>query len=78
MAPQEWALPGTRTTERIATVDTTSIRPPFTEVPADQDHPCGCWDGWHWLGIAVEDPDIADDDGLVYERVPCRRCAPAR
>jgi len=65
-----------------ATDPTTRAGDPFDYADSklqadDQDcpcGPCGCWDGWHWLGIAVEDPNIADDDGFVYEPVACVRC----
>jgi hypothetical protein len=70
-------------------VDKHTIPPagdPFTSAPRDRDPSseadehvvCGCWDGFHWLGIAVEAAslDIADGEGVVYERVPCRRCQP--
>jgi hypothetical protein len=79
MAPREVRSspgPGPQpTTIQEVTVDTTSVPQHHRD---DHDHdqrPCACWDGWVWLGIAVEDPDIADGEDVVYERVPCRRCA---
>ena len=55
--------------------DPFTAKAPHDEHKGDQDRPpCGCWDGWHWLGIAVEGPDIADGEEVVYERVRCRRC----
>jgi hypothetical protein len=38
----------------------------------DQEGPCGCWDGWVYLGW--EDPETGEEE---IERVRCRRCGAA-
>jgi hypothetical protein len=79
-APQEWRLPGTRPTRRLATVDTTESSAPAG--PSTEDHDdtleahyaslerlecASCFGGY--VTITVE------EDGQEHdEAVPCRRC----
>ena len=38
----------------------------------DLDPPCGCYDGWVYLGFEGEDENGENVEEV--ERVPCRRC----
>ena len=75
------AASGARPTEDSeVTVDETTVHriPPdgdpfiaFGVVEADE-HPCGCCDGWVYLGFETEeDGELVE----IIDRVPCRRCA---
>ncbi len=33
--------------------------------------PCGCWDGWHYLGVE-------EDGEELVEAIRCRRCLGSR
>jgi hypothetical protein len=48
---------------------------PFTAAPQDRPHICN--DGFVYIGHAVEAQDDLGEAGeeIVYDRVPCRRCA---
>jgi hypothetical protein len=37
--------------------------------------PCACIDGWVFIGHVVESQHDLDGEVVVYDRVPCRRCA---
>ena len=52
-------------------MDTTTVahRPD----PDHDKHPCGCYEGWVYLGYVVEDEN--GDHVEEIERVRCRRCA---
>ena len=67
----EVEAPEARPTERRETVDTTTVahRPD----PDHDKHPCGCYEGWVYLGYVVEDEN--GDHVEEIERVRCRRCA---
>jgi hypothetical protein len=86
MAPRECALPGTRPTERMATVDEHTISPAgdsFTSAPqrddtieahyASLERACGCYGGYHYIGHMVTGED--GEEVEVFEAVPCCRCA---
>jgi hypothetical protein len=84
MAPQEKALPGTRPTERMKTVDTTESSAPHAH-SSTEDHddtveahyaclerPCACISGWVFVGNIDE---YGEEREASY---PCRRCADSR
>jgi hypothetical protein len=82
MAPQESPLPGTRpTATKEVTVDEHTISPAGDPVYAaslgyrrdDQDeHPHGCYGGYHYIGHLVEGED--GEEVEVFEPIPCRCC----
>jgi hypothetical protein len=39
----------------------------------DEQEPCSCYSGYHYIGHLVEGED--GEDVEVYEAVPCRRCS---
>jgi hypothetical protein len=51
---------------------TTRAGDPFVLAGSIDEHPCGCYEGWVYLGFETE-----EDGELVkiIDRVPCRRCA---
>ena len=53
-------------------MDTTSIREKTAEVPAPEEAPHGCYEGFVYIGHIVEDEN--GEPVEVIERVPCRRC----
>jgi hypothetical protein len=77
MAPQELALPGTRPTERMPTVDKDILARTGRTVRQEHDHEGSelserscfyCLEGWVFLGAL-------DHDGeQVVEAIRCRRC----
>jgi hypothetical protein len=77
MAPREVALPGTRPTERMPTVDEHTISPagdPFyAGSRPDQDRPHACNNGWVTVGQLVVDPETGEEteEHALYL---CRRC----
>jgi hypothetical protein len=56
-----------------ATVDTTIMRIHSPEVSPDERPPCGCYDGWVYIGRMVEDLETGEEVE-VYTAVRCRRC----
>jgi hypothetical protein len=42
------------------------------------ERPRACIDGWVFLGHIVESEHDLDGEVVVYDRVPCRRCAEPR
>jgi SWIM zinc finger len=44
-------------------------------VAAAKNRPHACMDGWVFLGRVVESQHDLDGEVVVYDRVPCRRCA---
>jgi hypothetical protein len=44
---------------------------PFTA--AAKERPCACWDGFHYLGYLIFDPD-AGIEVERFEAIPCKRC----
>ncbi len=53
------------------------IREPIRDVPTDHEEtPHGCWDGWVYLGFEGEYENGEHVEEI--ERVPCRRCHPAK
>jgi hypothetical protein len=79
MAPQEWQLPGARTTRRHLMATEKSSAPhahPSTEDPDDTveahyaclERPCACLEGWVFVGYV-------DENGEEREAsYACRRC----
>ncbi len=47
--------------------------PPGVPDPTPNETPHGCYSGWVFLGLEVEDE--SGERGEVIERVRCRRCA---
>ena len=75
MAPQELALPGTRPTERMPTVDKDILAPSGHPVGADKEEhgkestSClYCLGGWVFLG------SLGHDGKEIVEAILCRRC----
>ena len=92
MAPRVLEHPGARPTGRIGTlaVDTREFSARRAH-PSTEDHddtlkahysclerPHACIDGWVYLGRIVESEHDLDGEVVVYDRVPCRRCADSR
>jgi hypothetical protein len=48
---------------------------PFLAAPHDDqdERPCSCIDGWHFIGYMVESADDPDGEVEVYERIPCKK-----
>jgi hypothetical protein len=46
--------------------------------PTTEEAPHACIDGWVYLGRIVESGHDLDGEVVVYDRVPCRRCADSR
>jgi hypothetical protein len=57
----------------MATTDSSAPAHP----PSEEETPHGCYEGWVYLGLMVEDPDTGIDLEVV-EAVPCRRCGDSR
>jgi hypothetical protein len=79
MAPQEWTLPGTRPTGRMATVDTRSIHTPTSEVPLPEKPKTavcsGCGGKYPHPELIELHEDNHDDLTYFHGDSLCRSCA---
>jgi hypothetical protein len=46
--------------------------------PSTEETPHACLDGWVYIGYMVESEHDLDGEVVVYDRVPCRRCADSK
>ncbi len=72
VAPQVRQHPGTRSTERMQTVDTKNSTATVS-LPSTEERPCACYGGVVFIGHLVEEDGEAEPVEVV-EAVPCRRC----
>jgi hypothetical protein len=79
MAPQELALPGTRTTRRhLMATEKSSAPHAHSSTEHDLDEaPHACNDGWVTIGQMVIDPDTGEETE-EFALYLCRRCADAK
>jgi hypothetical protein len=77
MAPQVLEHPGTRTTERMQTVDTAESSVFRPREASEDHHPHACMDGLVFLTYTVFEEAVGEEVERL-EVVPCRRCADSR